>query len=180
MANTTTFVRQRCKYEEESEYFTVDKRIKLTTGYISKLSLPTCADVSMMDIKMFEDRIECLNRAGIEFTSCQQNYINKSRRMIKNREYAKASRERKNESIKELKAALELKESEMLTLREENERIRRSCGLLVATNIRLSSELELYRMIENPVMDKLECTTLHYSPQQGCDYISLDLCPLIA
>lgn len=172
-----SLLRPRCVYEKESgeDFLTVEKRIKLETGHASKVSLPSYEAISKMSMTNFESRIELLVQAGASFTVSQEMYIERCRGLLRNREHARASRLKKNLTLDVLKERLEAKEIEMRALQEECEKMRRSCGILVSTNIRLSSELELYRMIEHPIIDKLEYSTPYQPPQQQqeTDYFSL-------
>jgi hypothetical protein len=107
--------------------------------------LPSREEILEMSSKEFESRIEQLEHSHV-FSNRELQDVKVYKRLIKNRESAQASRQKKKQVVREL-------EQRVIELEEENFKLRRSVTVTAAENIALKNELQLFKSRTNPSLN---------------------------
>jgi len=126
--------RKRMGSEKDEICMSVDKESKIPRAS-GNLALPSREEILEMSSKEFESRIEQIERTHV-FTNRELQEIKVSKRLIKNRESAQASRQKKKQIVREL-------EQRVIELEEENFKLRRNTTITSAENIALKNELRM-------------------------------------
>lgn len=99
--------------------------------------LPSREEILEMSSREFESRIEQIEQTHV-FSNRELQEIKVYKRLIKNRESAQASRQKKKQIVKEL-------EQKVTELEEENFKLRRNVAITSAENMSLKNEVQLLK-----------------------------------
>jgi hypothetical protein len=99
--------------------------------------LPSRDEILEMSSKEFENRIERIEQCQV-LSNREAQEIKVYKRLIKNRESAQASRQKKKQIVREL-------EQRVIELEEENFKLRRNVAVTAAENIALKTDLQYYK-----------------------------------
>jgi len=131
--------RRRTGTEETSTYEKETKSAKHSNNNnnSSSFTFPSREEILEMSSKEFEGRIEQIEQVHV-FSNRELQEIKVYKRLIKNRESAQASRQKKKQIVKEL-------EQKVSELEEENFKLRRSVALTSAENMSLKNEVQVLK-----------------------------------
>lgn len=121
------------------------KRIKLETGY-KAIILPNKEEVSSMTLQQFDERVKSLANLST-LTVEETQYITACRRVLRNKQYKRESRDRLKQRLTSTDTTIEILTHELKSLHD-------NCATLMALNMSLVAELNKYRMMD-PLMPRL-------------------------